>query len=128
MNSRSGRDLIDHTSISQPITVGDRTIRAVARVKGRQGAGFGRAGDRAPEPGKRDEPERGGGAGGGAGAFVSVTPMEFIVRDADGQRYRVPVTDPMREVRRGMLQGALGTAAVCWLVILIVNWLKNREA
>lgn len=143
---------IDHMSIGEPITVSGRTIRAVARVKGRRFSGGGGDGDRAPGPGSRDRDgdqsaapwsrdgdddrapgpgdsrratERREGAAGGEGAFVRLTPLEFIVRDADGTRYRVPVTDPMREIGRGMLQGALGIAVVCWLVIRIVSWLRT---
>jgi len=79
----------------QSITVGERTIRPIAQVAGWVGTG------------------------GGAGAWLRVTPIEVVVHEGDGTERRVPITDPTREAVRGIVLSALLVAAVCWLIIII---------
>ncbi|MFQ5594794.1 MAG: hypothetical protein ACE5HA_11670 [Anaerolineae bacterium] len=84
----------------QPIKVGERTIQPVAQVTGWAGSGG-------------DE------TGGGAGAWLRVTPIEVVVHETDGAEWRVPITDPTREAMRGIVLSALLVAAVCWLITII---------
>ncbi|MFQ5342438.1 MAG: hypothetical protein ACE5F6_12910 [Anaerolineae bacterium] len=83
----------------QPIAVGGRTIQPVAQVAGWVGSG-------------------GSETGGGAGAWLRVTPIEVVVHETDGAERRVPITDPTREAMRGIVLSAILVAAVCWLIII----------
>lgn len=91
---------IEKRIAGQPITVGERTIQPAAQVAGWVGSG-------------------GGETGGGAGAWLRVTPVEVVVREGDGTEHRVPITDPTREAMRGIVLSAFLVAAVCWLIIII---------
>ncbi len=106
MRTQTDKNRIDFCRISDRITVGERAIRAVARVSGWRGG--------------RDS------AAGGGGAIVRITPVEFTVRDGDGEPYSIRVTDPTREALKWMLSAALGTAAVCWLLTRIVRWIREH--
>lgn len=86
--------------VGEPIAVGQRTIRPVAKVTGwyttrRKGAG--------------------------GIAWAHVTPVEVVVREADGREHRIPVQDVTRTALRGMLMGAFTIALVAWLIIRLVR-------
>jgi uncharacterized spore protein YtfJ len=125
----------DYTTIGDPVSVGDRTIRAVARISGLKSplqsksdsesletgaeSGFGRG--RGPRRGRRG----GGGSGVGAGALIKVAPVEFMVRDADGEQYSIKVRDPQAEAIRGILSAAIGIAAVAILISLLSGFVRR---
>jgi len=96
------RAKIERQLTGESIRVGERTIQPVARVTGWHGWG-------------------GSETGGGAGAWLRITPIEVHVRESDGNEHRVPVTDSTREAMRGIVWSALLIAAVCWLLMLILR-------
>jgi hypothetical protein len=94
---------IDRRLIGESMMVGERTLQPVARVVGWYGVGA-------------DKTRV------GAGAWLRVIPIEVIVRERDGHEYRVPLGNPMRRARRGIVLSALLVAVVCWLLILVLRW------
>jgi hypothetical protein len=129
---RHDRNRIHYSRISDPIVIGQRTIRTVARVKGWRGARgrdlsgtvtLSSAGGPAT-PGQVGQPWQG--HGDGAGIWLHVIPAEVIVRDSDGDPYIVPIGDPTADALRGMLRVALGIGAACWLLGCIVTLGRGR--
>ena len=96
MKNKPGR--IDRELMGEPITVGERTIQPVARLRGWAGGAD-------------------GAQGGGGAAWLSVRPVEVIVREADGSENRVPITDPAAMAVRGVVMPALAVAGVCLAMI-----------
>jgi len=101
------RQRIDRQLLGEPISVGDRTIQPVARMGGWYGSQYGPT-------------------GGGAGAWLRLSPVEVIVQESDGSERRVPVTDPTREAMRAIAQSGLIVAGLCWLIMLAL-WLRRRK-
>jgi hypothetical protein len=91
---------IDRLLYGSPITVGGRTIQAVARAGGWYG-------------GSQTE------EGGGAGAWLRVTPVEVIVREPDGREQRIPTPDVTGQALRGIWTTGLLTAGVCLAIMAI---------
>lgn len=102
------RSKIDRELVGDPIRVGERTIRPVARLLGWSGS-------------------MGGPQGGGGGAWVRLSPVKVIVQEKDGREQEVPIADPTREALRGIAMGALVIGILGWLLLLIVK-LKRRSA
>ncbi len=93
---------IERRLVGEPIPVGERTIQPVARVTGWRGS-------------KQGE------TGGGAGAWLRVTPVEVMVREGNGTEYRIPITDPTRETERRMVLAALLVAVLSWLLARLLH-------
>lgn len=72
----------------EPIVVGERTIRPVARVSTRL----------------LNFQVRGGGV---AGVGLRISPSEAIVREKDGTEYRIALADPTAKMMRAMMVVAL---------------------
>ncbi len=88
------------TVFGDPVTVGDRTIIPVARVRGAQGIGFGEGAEK----------EGASGRGGGSGAVFSAQPVAVVEITPDGTRI-VPIVDATRVAALGLLVSAW---AVFW--------------
>jgi hypothetical protein len=97
---RPGR--IDRLLTGQQITVGGRTIQPVARTGGWYG-------------------ESQAEGGGGAAAWVRVTPVEVVVREADGAERHVITFDATRQAVRGIVAAGLTIAGVCLAIMLVVS-------
>ena len=95
----------DRLLTGQQITVGGRTIQPVARLNGQQGG--------------RLQAE-----GGGFGAWARITPVEVIVRDADGAEQRVATPNATRRAIRGIASAGLAVAGVCLAIMLVVSLLR----
>ena len=94
--------------VGEPMKFGARTVQPVASVSGWVGAG----GD-----------ENGSGGGG----FVSVTPVEVLVREADGTQHSVATPDATGVALRGILLAGL-FGPLLWLIVrLIVRRRRARE-
>lgn len=89
---------IERRLIGEPITVDERALEPVAQVAGWHASG-------------------GNDAGGGAGTWLRVSPVEVIVQEEDGTRHHVPVINRTREAVRGMILAALAVAGMCWLLM-----------
>ena len=95
----------DRLLTGQQITVGGRTIQPVARFNGQQGGGL--------------QAE-----GGGFGAWVRVTPVEVIVREADGAEQRVATPNATQQAMRGIVSAGLAVTSVCLAIMLVVGLLR----
>jgi hypothetical protein len=100
---RPGR--IDRLLTGQHITVGGRTIQPVARLNGQFGGGL--------------QAE-----GGGFGAWVRMTPVEVIVREADGAEQRIATPNATQQALRGIVSAGLAVASVCLASMLIVSLIR----
>jgi hypothetical protein len=99
--SRSGP--LDVTLTGEPLTIGARTLRPVARLRGWRGRG----GDATAH---------------GAVAFVQLRPVAVEVTEAGHAAYTVPVVDPTAAPLRAMAVAAVAIAAVAALLALLVRW------
>ena len=70
---------IDQQLAGPQITVGGRTVEPLARLTGQHS-------------------ENNGPSGGGAGAWVRLTPLEVIVSDPDGAERRIAVVNPTARI------------------------------
>ncbi len=92
---------VERQLTGEPLTFfGTRTVQPIASVSGWVGAGG-------------DE------NGSGAGAYVSVTPVEVVVRDADGREQRVPTPDATGAALKGMLLAGLAGPMI-WLIFRLI--------
>jgi hypothetical protein len=96
---------INRLLTGQQITVGGRTIQPVAKLSGQYG------GSQTPR-------------GGGFGAWARMTPVEVIVREADGAEQRVATTNATRQAMRGIASAGLAVAGVCLAIMLVVGLLR----
>ena len=96
---------LDQPLNAAPIVVGQRRIQPMVRVAGWQTA----ASD-----------------GSFAGALGRVTPQAILVQEGD-QEYTIPVTDPQREIVRGLLTGALAVSALCLLIMVVAGRAASRR-
>ncbi len=95
----------DRLLTGQQITVGGRTIQPVAKLSGRYG------GSQTPR-------------GGGFGAWARMTPVEVIVREADGAEQRVATPNATRQAIRGIVSAGLAVAGVCLAIMLVVSLVR----
>ncbi|PKO23302.1 MAG: hypothetical protein CVU38_04630 [Chloroflexi bacterium HGW-Chloroflexi-1] len=93
---------IDRLLTGQQITVGGRTIQPVARAGGWYG-------------GSQTE------GGGGAAAWVHMTPVEVVVHEPNGAKRHVATPDTTRQAIRGIVAAGLVVAGVCLGIMLAVN-------
>lgn len=82
------RTEVSREVVGEPIVVGERVIRPVARVS-----------TRILDLRVRD--------GGITGIEVRISPREAIVREGDGTEYRIALTDPAAKMVRAMMWVAL---------------------
>ncbi len=123
-------DKFDYTQIGDPLRIGDKTVRAVARVSGfkavpNRSDGTQQTGEDATSGrrGKRADKRRRSGVS--AGAFVRVSPVEFIVRDGDDEPASVVVRDPGSEAIRGIASAAVAIAAVSVAVSMLAGFVRS---
>jgi uncharacterized spore protein YtfJ len=90
------------------ITVGGHAVQPLARLTGQRG-------------------ENSGPTGGGAGAWVRLTPLEVIVSSPDGAERRIAVTDPTARILQGMAALAAFIAVGSTVLILIARLLGRRD-
>jgi hypothetical protein len=93
---------IDQQLAGPQITVGGRTVEPLARLTGQSR--------------EDDSP-----SGGGAGAWVRLTPLEVIVSDPDGAERRIAVINPTARILGGMAALAAFVAAGSAVLILIAR-------
>ncbi len=96
---------IDRLLTGQHITVGGRTIQPVAKLNGQYGGGL--------------QAE-----GGGFGAWARMTPVEVIVREADGAEQRVATPNATRQALRGIVSAGLAVAGVCLAIMLVMSLVR----
>ena len=101
---------IDRELVGEPMAVGGRTIRTVARLTGWAGGTDGNAG------------------GTGGGAWLNVRPVEVIVSEPDGSDSRVLIVDPAATALRGIVASALVVAGVCAAVIAVKTLVSALRA
>ena len=106
--SPRARTRIDRRLVGNPQQVGGRRIQAVARLTGWVGGSSGPA-------------------GGGAGGWLRLRPMEVMVREVDGREHSVPMVDPNAQVMRSLAAPGLAIAAVCGGLMAIAA-LRRRSA
>ena len=99
---------IDQQLAGPQITVGGHTVQPLARLAGQHR-------------------ENNGPSGGGAGAWVRLTPLEVIVSDPDGAKRHIAVTDPTAQVLQGMAALAALIAIGSAVLILIARLLGRRD-
>ena len=99
---------IDQQLAGPQITVGGHTVQPLARLTGQRS-------------------EDGGPSGGGAGAWVRLTPLEVIMSSPDGAERRIAVTDPTARVLQGMAALAAFIAIGSAVLILIARLLGRRD-
>jgi uncharacterized spore protein YtfJ len=99
---------IDQQLTGPQITVGGRTVQPLARLTGQHS-------------------ENNGPSGGGAGAWVRLTPLEVIVSDPAGAERRIAVTDPTARILGGMAALAAFVAAGSAVLILIARLRDQRS-
>lgn len=88
------------------MTIGNRIVQPVASVSGWVGG----AGNQ---------------EGSGVGGVLSMTPVEVIVREADGREQRVPTTDATGASVRGILFASL-VGPLIWLVARLAARRSSR--
>jgi hypothetical protein len=98
---------IDQQLTGPQITVGGQTVQPMARLTGQRN-------------------EDNGPSGGGAGAWVRLTPVEVIVSGPGGAEQHVAVTNPTAQVLRQMAVFAAFIAAGSAVLILIARMLGRR--
>ena len=99
---------IDQQLTGPQITVGGRTVQPLARLTGQHS-------------------ENNGPSGGGAGAWVRLTPLEVIVSDPDGAERRIVVLNPTARILGGMAALAAFVAAGSAVLILIARLRYQRN-
>jgi hypothetical protein len=98
---------IDQQLTGPQITVGGHTVQPLARLTGQHS-------------------ENNGPSGGGAGAWVRLTPLEVIVSDPDGAERRIAMINPTARILGGMAALAAFVAAGSAVLILIAR-LRGRR-
>ncbi len=98
---------IDQELAGPQITVGGHTVQTLARLTGQHS-------------------ERNGPSGGGAGAWVRLTPVEVILSNPDGAERRIGVINPTARILGGMAGLAAFVAAGSAVLILIAR-LRGRR-
>ena len=106
---------LDRRLEADPIVVGARTLRLVAKLSGWQTP--------AQDGARRGAPQ--GVVTTGGAAAIRIAPLEINVEDEDGT-YQVPLIDPTREAISGMAKGAAAIAAVCTLIMVAARILARR--
>lgn len=109
MNELAPIGKLDRELLGEPVPVGTRTLQPVARLTGWSGGQH-------------------SGRAGGAGAWLQLQPVEVIVREEDGREYHVPVVDKTQMAIKGIWQGALVFAALCWLITVVIRLVARRRA
>jgi hypothetical protein len=99
-NEKGRKGRIDRILVGDPIAVGDRTLRPIARAGGWGGHGEGEQGR-------------------GFGALFRVQPLEVRVSEPGRAEYTVSISDPTRDAMRRMALAALFVAAVSALLLLV---------
>jgi len=99
---------IDQQLTGPQITVGGRTVQPLARLTGQSRA------DNGP-------------TGGGAGAWLRLTPVEVIVGVPDGAERRIAVTNPTARILQRMAALAAFVAACSALLILIARLARRCD-
>jgi uncharacterized spore protein YtfJ len=99
---------IDEQLAGPQITVGGRTVQPLARLTGQRS-------------------ENAGPSGGGAGAWLRLTPLEVIVSEPNGAERRIAMTDSTAQVLRGMAALAAFIAASSAVLILIARLMGRRD-
>ena len=99
---------IDQQLAGPQITVGGRTVQPLARLAGQHS-------------------ENNGPSGGGAGAWVRLTPLEVIVSDPAGAERRIAVINPTARILGGMAALAAFVAAGSAVLILIARLRERRN-
>jgi len=99
---------IDQQLTGPQITVGGRTVQPLARLTGQHS-------------------ENNGPSGGGAGAWVRLTPLEVIVSDPAGAERRIAVINPTARILGGMAALAAFVAAGSAVLILIARLRGQRN-
>jgi hypothetical protein len=98
---------IDQRLAGPQITVGGHTVQPLARLTGQRSEEVG------PE-------------GGGAGAWVRLTPLEVVVSGPDGAERRIAVTNPTAQALQGMAALAAFIAVVSAALILVARLPRRR--
>ena len=88
--------------VGEPLEVGGRTIRPVARVSGWRGAG-------------------GDGSAGGAGVQLRAEPEAVIIHERDRREHRVPTPDNIRLILWGLAGLALMVAVASQVVARVLR-------
>ena len=99
---------IDQQLTGPQITVGGRTVQPLARLTGQ-------------------DSENNGPSGGGAGAWVRLTPLEVIVSDPAGAERRIAVINPTARILGGMAALAAFVAAASAVLILLARLRDQRK-
>jgi hypothetical protein len=99
---------IDQQLAGPQITVGGHTVQPLARLTGQRNEDIGPS-------------------GGGAGAWVRLTPLEIVVAEPGGAERRIAVTNPTARVLGGMAALAAFVAAGSAVMILIARLLGRRD-
>jgi len=99
---------IDQQLTGPQITVGGRTVQPLARLTGQHS-------------------ENNGPSGGGAGAWVRLTPLEVIVSDPAGAERRIAVINPTARILGGMAALAAFVAAASAVLILLARLRDQRK-
>jgi hypothetical protein len=99
---------IDQQLAGPQITVGGHTVQPLARLTGQRS-------------------EENGPSGGGAGAWVRLTPLEIVVAEPNGAERRIAVTNPTARILGGMAALA-AFVAVCSAVLILIARLLGRRA
>ncbi|MEM7126397.1 MAG: hypothetical protein AAF702_08740 [Chloroflexota bacterium] len=95
---------IDQRLEGPPIVVGQRTIRPIAKITGRQQV--------VPN-------------GSFAGVWGRVSPETILVQDGE-EEYTVSMSDPERVSWQGYLMGALAVSGTCLLISIVAGRIANR--
>lgn len=93
--------------VGEPIVVGERTIRPVARVSTRA---------------LHFQMQ----SGGMAGVGLRISPREAIVREGDGTEYRIALVDPTERVMRA-IQGVALLAPLGYLFLRLLRKVALRR-
>lgn len=123
----------DHTKIGDPLQIGDRSVRAVARISGFKSAppkagADSAVGERSTRGRRRGHRRVGPGSGVAAAGFVKVSPVEFLIRDGDGEPSKVAVRDPGAEAIRGLARVAVGVAAAAIVVSVVASLVRGLRS
>lgn len=99
---------IDQQLTGPQITVGGHTVQPLARLTGQHS-------------------QNNGPSGGGAGAWVRLSPVEVIVSGTDGVERRIAMSDPTTQALRGMAAVAAFIAVSSAVLILVARLLGRRD-
>jgi uncharacterized spore protein YtfJ len=99
---------IDQQLAGPQITVGGHTVQPLARLTGQRS-------------------ENNGPSGGGAAAWVRLTPLEVIVAEPNGSERRIAVLNPTARILGGMAALAAFVAAGSAVLILLARLRERRN-